>query len=119
MQNEKLFEDTETETDSASVNEGAEDMQAVAEEKPKPEAKPTKKQQFIQRASEKKHRHCLNVIRNFFLWRPVKRAFSDWSPDYMEFLITTFSWPPFSSSGYSLIIPREEIQREVCFTRDP
>lgn len=48
MQNEKLFEDTETETDSASVNEGAEDMQAVAEEKPKPEAKPTKKQQFIQ-----------------------------------------------------------------------
>lgn len=43
MQNEKLFEDTETETDSASVNEGAEDMQAVAEEKPKPEAKPTKK----------------------------------------------------------------------------
>ncbi len=48
MQNEKLFEDTETETASASVNEGAEDMQAVAEEKPKPEAKPTKKQQFIQ-----------------------------------------------------------------------
>ena len=34
-------------------------------------------------------------------------------------LLATFSRPPFSSSGYSLIIPREEIQREVCFTRDP
>ena len=34
-------------------------------------------------------------------------------------LLATFSRPPFSSSGYSLIIPREEIKREVCFTRDP
>ncbi len=48
MQNEKLFEDTETEANSASVNDGAEVAQSVAEEKPKPEAKPTKKQQFIQ-----------------------------------------------------------------------
>ena len=48
MQNEKLFEDTETETASASVNDGAEAAQSVTEEKPKPEAKPTKKQQFIQ-----------------------------------------------------------------------